>query len=72
MHFVNNVPFNVQLNIYTAFHKENDYMVAEEVPGWLRAHGTEIVAMFGEPTSSNTVFVFNTEEDYTAFLLKWS
>lgn len=72
MHFVNNVPFAVQLNIYYAFHNEHGYMVAEEVPEWLRAHSTEIVAMFGEPTSSNTVFVFNTEQDYTAFILRWS
>lgn len=72
MHFVNNVPFTVQYNIYNAFYDENNYVVAEEIPGWLRAHGTNIEAMLGEPTTSNTLFVFESEEDYTAFLLRWS
>ena len=72
MFIVDNVPFAAQYNIYEAFHNENGYVIADEVAGWLQAQGTNILAMQGVPTSSNTVFVFGTEEDYTAFLLKWA
>lgn len=72
MYIVNDVDFKIQLNIYNAFRDENDYFVTEEVPGWLRAYGTNIVDIREGLMAGRAVFIFDTEEDYAMFLLKWA
>jgi hypothetical protein len=61
-------------HIYREFERENNYFVWEEIPGWVQAVDSNIVS-FRFVKDEHGIYAqgeFNSEEDYTAFLLRWA
>jgi len=61
-------------HIVYQFNLANGYFVFEEIPGWMRATEPLLYDMKFHRDEHHewVVFYFRSEEDLTAFLLKWA